>query len=95
MQILQLFSAEIEQKRLIFQGLVNFASAGSELVTLVTPTAPLSFYPFNLPYSETRSNGAVRIPDAFLVLEKCFYVSILLIKNIFLGCCNNLLYLEW
>lgn len=68
-------AATLEQKKQIIEALVNLISAGSELVSLVPPASPLSFYPFNLPYTETRANGAVRIPDSFMVLEKCFYVS--------------------
>lgn len=73
----------LNDKKLIFASLNRLICAGSELISLVQPASPLSFYPFNLPYTETRSSGVVRIADAFMVFEKSFYVCFYSFFNYF------------
>jgi hypothetical protein len=68
------FSAKIIVLQPIFEALILFMTAGNEIVSIEQPSAPLSFYQFALPTTQTRSSNAVRNPGLFMVLEKCFQV---------------------
>ncbi|KAI6233884.1 Beige/BEACH domain protein [Aphelenchoides fujianensis] len=53
--------------------LVSLISAGNQTIPLANPQTPLSFYPFQLNADCARSSKTIRIPEAFEVLERCFY----------------------
>ncbi|CAD5218465.1 unnamed protein product [Bursaphelenchus okinawaensis] len=57
----------------LLDALVTLISAGNQTVSLTNPQTPLSFYPFQLQSSLSRSTATVRVPQAFQALEKCFY----------------------
>uniref|UniRef100_A0A914D3K7 Uncharacterized protein n=1 Tax=Acrobeloides nanus TaxID=290746 RepID=A0A914D3K7_9BILA len=65
-------NAKITILQPIFEALILFMTAGNEIVSIEQPSAPLSFYQFALPTTQTRSSNAVRNPGLFMVLEKCF-----------------------
>lgn len=67
--------ASIEESRQIFIALLGLITAGKEPVQFGPVSTPLSFYNFKLPQTISNSVSTVRNLDAYLVLEKCFYVG--------------------
>lgn len=69
------FRANLEESAQVFQSLFGLITAGDETIQFTQPITTLSFYNFKLPQTLSRSINTVRVPDAYLVLEKCFFVS--------------------